>query len=98
MHERGYELYELPSSNLYNLPSGSKIYNHEASEKIVLKTAEKVAENVASRLLSNYQDSGNKNIRITVPVKIDGREVAMATANYIGEELLINDEAYSWRK
>lgn len=98
MHERGYELYELPSSNLYNLPSGSKIYNHEASEKIVLKTAEKVAENVASRLLSNYQGSGNKNIRITVPVKIDGREVAMATANYIGEELLINDEAYSWRK
>jgi len=38
MHERGYEV--------YNLPRGSQIYNHEASEDMVLKTAQEVARGV----------------------------------------------------
>ncbi|MBU3216646.1 phage tail tape measure protein [Clostridium estertheticum] len=35
MHEHGYEL--------YNLPKASRIYNHEASEALVLQTAKQVA-------------------------------------------------------
>lgn len=43
MHEKGYEV--------YNLPSGSKIYNHEASEAMITKTAQEVAR----AALSNNQ-------------------------------------------
>lgn len=38
LHEKGYEL--------YNLPRGSQIYNHEASQDMVLKTAQEVAKGV----------------------------------------------------
>lgn len=45
MHEKGYEV--------YNLPRGSRIYNHEASEDLVNKTAESVATKVAASVLGD---------------------------------------------
>lgn len=50
MHENKYEL--------YNLPRASKIYNHDASEALVLQTAKQVAEGV----LANSSGKGNTNI------------------------------------
>ena len=47
MNEKGYEVYDLPG--------GTKIYNHEASEDMVLKTAQEVAKGV---LASNQGDGG----------------------------------------
>lgn len=38
LHEKGYEV--------YNLPRSTRIYNHEASEDLVLKTAQEVARGV----------------------------------------------------
>ena len=54
MHEKGYEL--------YNLPQQSKIYNHEASEAMVLKTAESVATKVAEGMLQNNKGNGGYNV------------------------------------
>jgi TP901 family phage tail tape measure protein len=53
MHEEKYEL--------YNLPRASKIYNHDASEDMVLKTAQEVAKGVLS-------SSGGKGITQTVNI------------------------------
>lgn len=56
MNERGYEL--------YNLPQGTRIYNHDASEDLVLKTAESVANQVAQGLLNNMS-RGNNGVNVT---------------------------------
>jgi len=52
LHEKGYEVYDLPR--------GSKIYNHEASEDLVLKTAQEVAKGV----LANNQGNGGLSLSI----------------------------------
>ncbi len=52
MNERGYEV--------YNLPGGSRIYNHEASEDMVLKTAQEVAKGV----LGNGRGGGSVVIQV----------------------------------
>ncbi|MCR3758150.1 phage tail tape measure protein [Clostridium felsineum] len=51
LHEKGYEVYQLPR--------GTKIFNHEASEDMVLKTAQAVAKNMS-------QSSKNINQYITI--------------------------------
>ena len=53
MHEQGYEL--------YNLPSGSKIYNHDASEAAVKEMVSKVFEENMKRF-DNRGSSLNLNI------------------------------------
>ena len=73
MHEKGYEV--------YNLPRGSKIYNHEASEDLVRKTAESVATKVAGSVLNGF--TGNSQAQtIIVPVNLDGEQIAKVTASY----------------
>jgi len=57
LHEKGYEV--------YNLPSKTKIYNHDASEDLVLKTAQAVAESV---LASSQNNSSSKN---QIPITFD---------------------------
>lgn len=52
MNERGYELYDLPR--------GTKVYNHDASEDLVLKTAQEVAKSV----LSSSPSSGGLSVTI----------------------------------
>lgn len=55
LHERGEEI--------YNLPSGTKIYNAERSEQMAMNAAEKVAEKVANRMLrGNNGSNGNVNV------------------------------------
>lgn len=74
INEKGYELVDLPR--------GTKIFNHEASERYVRRTAEEVAKSIVSSIGSI---GGEKTI--IVPVYLEGREVARATAPYISEEL-----------
>lgn len=50
LHELGYELYDLPS--------GTRIYNHEASEDLVIKTAEAVAKKIVDSYASQQRVSG----------------------------------------
>ena len=69
MHEKGYEV--------YNLPGGSKIYNHEASQDMVLKTAQEVARGVMSGMQSN---GGTQTV--IVPVYLDGKVIARVTAPF----------------
>ena len=52
MHEKGYEV--------YNLPQSSQILNHEASLDLVTKTAEMVAKNV----LANNKSGSGLNLKI----------------------------------
>lgn len=79
LHERGYELYDLPSK--------TRIYNHEASEDLVKKTAESVASKVANNIMQNNKGAGSKNITVKIPVILDGEEIARVTAPYIDEQL-----------
>ncbi|WP_017416764.1 phage tail tape measure protein [Clostridium tunisiense] len=79
LHEKGYEVYDLPRS--------TRIYNHEASEDLVMKTAESVASKVASSVLDNMSFSGNGEQTIIIPVNIDGREISRLVAPYVNEEL-----------
>lgn len=73
MHEKGYEV--------YNLPRGSRIYNHEASEDLVRKTAESVATKVAGSVLNGF--TGNSQVQtIIVPINLDGEQIAKVTASY----------------
>lgn len=86
-------LHDQPGTNnnyeLYDLPRGSRIYNHDASEDLVIKTAENVATKVANSVLKNFQgmESGGQEQTIIVPVNIDGREIARITAKPMSEEL-----------
>lgn len=44
---------------LYDLPRGTRIYNHDASQDLVMKTAEQVANKVANSVLKNAQGGPN---------------------------------------
>lgn len=79
LHERGYEV--------YNLPTGTKIWNHDASEDLVLKTAESVATKVANNIARNYNVGSSQPIKIEVPVILDGTEVARVITPYIDNNL-----------
>lgn len=74
MHEKGYEV--------YNLPAQSQILNHEASLDLVTKTAESVANKVALSMMNSNSGGSGKNISIEVPVIFDSREVARVLAPY----------------
>lgn len=79
LHERGYELYDLPSK--------TRIYNHEASEDLVLKTAESVASKVANSIKTSTSGNSSQPMYIIVPVNLDGQEIARVSAPYMSEEL-----------
>jgi len=56
LHENGYEV--------YNLPQHTKIYNHEASEDLVVKTAQQVAKGVLDTM-TNVKQSATDGLAIT---------------------------------
>jgi TP901 family phage tail tape measure protein len=58
LHEKGYEVYDLPR--------GTRIYNHEASEDMVMKTAEAVATKLLGSNSNNSGVSIVQNIYSTV--------------------------------
>ncbi|MCS4467181.1 hypothetical protein JTS96_17060 [Clostridium botulinum] len=86
-------LHDAPGKNnnyeLYDLPRGSRIYNHDASEDLVIKTAENVASKVANSVLKNFKGltAGGQDQTIIVPVNLDSREIARVTAKPMSEEL-----------
>lgn len=90
LHEKGYEVYDLPS--------GTKIYNHDSSEDLVLKTAESVASKVANRIAQNSTGSSanSQPIVLQIPVVVDGREIARASATYVGTDLAFNTNRKGW--
>lgn len=73
MHEKGYEV--------YNLPRGSKIYNHEASQDMVLKTAQEVAKGV----LGGMNGGVNQTINVYSPTALTPSEVARQSRNAMRE-------------
>lgn len=79
LHERGYELYDLPS--------GSRIYNHESSEEMVLETARQTAQGVIESMLGN--ESGN-NGDIIIPVSIAGEEIDRIVVPRVSNKLALN--------
>ena len=54
LHEKGYELYDLPSK--------TKIYNHDASEALVIQTAQEVAKGI-------LQNKSSKNSGLTLSIE-----------------------------
>lgn len=76
LNERGYELYDLPR--------GTRIFNHDASEVLVTKTAEDVATKVANSMLSGLNIGSNSGGQqtIIVPVQLDGKTIAQVIAPY----------------
>lgn len=47
---------------LYDLPRGTRIFNHDASVDLVTKTAEQVANKVANSVLSSFKGQGGVNV------------------------------------
>lgn len=79
LHERGYELYDLPT--------GTKIYNHESSEQMVLETAKQTARGVIESMMS---DSGNSNGDIIIPISIAGEEIDRVVVSRVSNKLALN--------
>lgn len=68
---------------LYDLPRGTRVYNHEASEELVTQTAENVAAKVANSVLKDFNFNSNSRERtIIVPVNLDGQTIAKVIAPY----------------
>ncbi|MGG5463485.1 phage tail tape measure protein [Clostridium sp. B9] len=79
LHERGYELYDLPS--------GTKIYNHESSEAMVLETARQTAQIVAESILNNEEGSSGD---IVIPISIAGEEIDRIIVPRVSNKLAQN--------
>ncbi|WP_265100406.1 phage tail tape measure protein [Paraclostridium bifermentans] len=79
LHERGYELYDLPT--------GTKIYNHESSEQMVLETAKQTARGVIESMM---QDGGNSNGDIIIPISIAGEEIDRVVVPRVSNKLALN--------
>lgn len=79
LHERGYELYDLPT--------GTKIYNHESSEQMVLETARQTARGVIESMMS---DSGNSSGDIIIPISIAGEEIDRVVVPRVSNKLALN--------
>ncbi|WP_454053972.1 phage tail tape measure protein [Clostridium sp. Marseille-Q7071] len=47
---------------LYDLPRGTRVFNHDASEDMVRQTAEQVATKVANSVLSSFNGTGGINV------------------------------------
>lgn len=89
LHEKGYELYDLPS--------GTRIYNHDSSEDLVKQTALEVANKVASNIAKNsYGGGSSQQIKIEVPVILDGKEFARVTTPYISSNLAFSSSRKGW--
>jgi TP901 family phage tail tape measure protein len=88
LHERGFELYDLPNS--------TRVYNHDASEDLVLKTAESVATKVAKNMVQNSNGGSSQPIKIEVPVILDGKEIARVATPYISNNMAFNSSRKGW--
>lgn len=79
LHERGYELYDLPT--------GTKVYNHESSEQMVLETAKQTAKGVIEAMMP---DSGGSNGDIIIPISIAGEEIDRVVVPRVSNKLALN--------
>lgn len=79
LHERGYELYDLPS--------GTKVYNHESSEQMVLETARQTAQGVINSMMKNKGDSDGN---IIIPINITGEEIDRVVVPRVSNKLALN--------
>lgn len=64
LHENGYELYDLPT--------GTKVYNHDSSEQMVLETAKQTAKGVIESMMKN---NGANEGDIIIPISIAGEQI-----------------------
>ena len=79
LHENGYELYDLPSK--------TRIYNHEASESLVKQTAADVAESV----LKNFNNSPQATVQnVTIPIYLGGKQVDEYIYNVANNKLALS--------
>lgn len=76
LHEKGYEVYQLPES--------TKIYNHQASEAMVKETARVVAQSV----LKDISVPGNGDI--IIPISIAGEEIDRVVVPRVSNKLALS--------
>lgn len=83
-------LHDAPGRNsnyeLYDLPRGTRIFNHDASADLVMKTAENVATKVANSVLSGF--NGTNGINVTQHIyspKPSASEIARQSKNNLRE-------------
>ncbi|KRU42196.1 phage tail tape measure protein [Clostridium sporogenes] len=87
-------LHDAPGQNsnyeLYDLPRGTRIFNHDASADLVMKTAENVATKVANSVLSGFKGTNGVNVtqHIYAPVPTPS-EMARQSKNNL-RELALN--------
>ncbi|EPY2275490.1 phage tail tape measure protein [Clostridium sporogenes] len=83
-------LHDAPGRNsnyeLYDLPRGTRIFNHDASADLVMKTAENVSTKVANSVLSGF--NGTNGINVTQHIyspKPSASEIARQSKNNLRE-------------
>lgn len=81
LHERGEELYDLPS--------GTRIYNHEMSEQMVLETARQTAQGVINNML---KDNPGNNGDIIIPISIAGEEIDRIVVPRVSNKLALSSK------
>ncbi|EDT84672.1 phage tail tape measure protein [Clostridium botulinum] len=87
-------LHDAPGRNsnyeLYDLPRGTRIFNHDASQDLVMQTAESVATKVANSVLKGFNGSNGINVtqHIYSPVPTPS-ELARQSKNNL-RELALN--------
>lgn len=87
-------LHDTPGTSnnyeLYDLPRGTRIYNHDASQDLVMKTAEQVATKIAEGMFNRF--NGNNGINVTQNIYSPSpspSEIARQTKNSL-RELALN--------
>ncbi|WP_195970392.1 phage tail tape measure protein [Clostridium thermobutyricum] len=78
LHERGEELYDLPS--------GTRIYNHEMSEQMVLETAKQTAQGLIDSIINNKDFNNTNDINLNLSVNLDGNVIANVTDKINGKK------------
>ncbi|MDO7206251.1 hypothetical protein Q5M85_21290 [Paraclostridium bifermentans] len=72
---------------MYDLPTGTKIYNHESSEQMVLETAKQTAKGVIEAMMPNGE---NSNGNIVIPISIAGEEIDRVVVPRVSNKLALN--------
>ncbi|MGL5459014.1 MAG: phage tail tape measure protein [Cetobacterium sp.] len=78
LHERGEELYDLPS--------GTRIYNHQMSEQMVLETAKQTAQGLIDSITNNKDFNNTNDINLNLSVNLDGEVLANVTDKINGKK------------
>ena len=79
------------TGEIIDLPRGTRVFSNDVSLRMAKETARETAKAITKEFTRNLNTSSGKNPIIEVPVMLDGREIARATAQYVEKEISFNN-------